>query len=547
MTAKELRNKFLKFFVSKGHAVIPSASLIPENDPTALFINSGMQPLVPYLLGEKHPKGNRLVDSQKCIRTIDIEEVGDDTHLTFFEMLGNWSLGDYFKKEAIGWSVEFLTDKKWLGIPLSRLAISVYKGDDNVSRDEESADLWKGLGVSEERVAYLGREDNWWGPAGETGPCGPDTEVFYWVPNDIDPPAKFDPSDDRWMEIWNNVFMEYNKTSGGDFEPLDQKNVDTGMGLERVLVLLNGLENVYQTDLFKDLILWLGEDTPGNRIFADHIRAAVFLIADGVRPSNNERGYVLRRLIRRAIIKRRNLEFDYLALEVISMYRDQYPNLGEKKDEILTELNEEKALFEGTLGSGLKKLKTFKDGGDLSGEDAFLLYQSYGFPLELIEEEVGYSLKDKFEKELKKHQNLSRTAAKGKFKAGLADHSEETTRLHTATHLLHRALKDILGDHVVQAGSNITKERLRFDFTHPDKLSEEEVGKVEEIVNEKIGSSLDVKRTLEGEISHYHIGEYSTEKCAGPHVSNTKELGKFKIIKEESSSRGVRRIRATLS
>ena len=594
ITSKELRQKFLDFFESKEHAIIPSASLIPENDPTALFINSGMHPLVPYLLGEKHPKGNRLSDAQKCVRTIDIDEVGDSTHLTFFEMLGNWSLGDYFKKEAIEWSFEFLTSKNCLNIPLERLAFTVYEGDENVDKDEVSADFWKGLGVPKERIAYLGREDNWWGPAGQTGPCGPDTEMFYWVPNDIEPPQVYDPSDSRWMEIWNDVFMQYFKDENGNFSELSQQNVDTGIGLERTLVVLNGLSSVYETDLFKPLIekiasLAMVKDASKEeyqravRIIADHVRSAVFIIGDerGIVPSNVDQGYILRRLIRRAVRQAKTLNIPQninitaeIAKLVIDMFQDVYPEVKKNEEKILDELEKEENKFEKTLEKGLKQMEKIVASGEtiIRAKDAFDLYQSFGFPIEIIQEEAMKRKmevdEEGFNKEFKKHQELSRKGSEAKFSGGLADHSKEAERFHSATHLLHQALRDVLGDHVEQKGSNITKDRLRFDFSHPDKMTDEEKEKVEQIVNEKITASLPVAfeemfvddaksegaiglfdHKYQGKAKVFSIGDYSKEICGGPHVKNTSEIGKggrFKIKKEESVSSGIRRIKAVL-
>jgi alanyl-tRNA synthetase len=585
MRASELRQKFLNFFESKGHKVIPSAPLIPENDPTVLFTTAGMHPLVPYLLGQPHPLGKRLTSVQKCIRTVDIEEVGDDTHLTFFEMLGNWSLGDYFKEEAIEWSFEFLT--KELGIPLERLAISVFAGDELVPRDEESAGIWEKLGVKKERIAYLGREDNWWGPAGKTGPCGPDTEMFYWCGGG-EAPEIFDPADERWVEIWNDVFMEYEKTEEGKFLPLRQKNVDTGMGLERTLAALNGKSSVFETELFLPLMELIDsfavQKKPLNselpkRIIADHIKAATFILAERLEPSNLERGYVLRRLIRRAKRQGRLLGIDKIFTPeigeaVIKIYQADYPELKKEKEFILEQLKKEEEAFSKVLTKGLKMIEKIET-PLISGKEAFDLYQSYGFPIEMTQEiakEKGIKVDvDGFHQEFKKHQELSRQAAQGRFKSGLADHSKEVIRYHTATHLLHQALREILGKEVRQMGSNITKERLRFDFSFPRKLTPEEIKKVEDLVNQKIKEKLEVKREElpltkalgEGAlaffkerypelVSVYTIYDkksgkvFSKEICAGPHVKNTSELGKFKIKKEEALGKGVRRIRAVL-
>lgn len=585
ITRQELIKKYLDFFKSKNHEIIPSASLIPSNDPTVLFTTAGMHPLVPYLSGQPHPLGKRLASVQKCIRTGDIEEIGDTTHHTFFEMLGNWSLGDYFKKESIVYSFEFLT--KELKIPINKLAVSVFKGDKNAEKDTESAKIWESLGIPKERIQFLGKEDNWWGPAGQTGPCGPDTEIFYWK-SKTKPPKNFNPEDKNWVEIWNNVFMQYNKKEDGTYIALKQKNVDTGMGVERTLAILNGLEDNYLTDTFKPIIdeieHLLGKKYKGiekiMRIIADHVKASVFIIADGITPSNSGRGYVLRRLIRRAVMwgKRCALSnfLDKIAEPVFEIYSD-YSELRNSKEKILKTVRDEEKEFNKTLERGLiifnNKIKELKE---LSGKDAFLLYQSYGFPIELVEEECknrGMKLDKKgFYDELKKHQELSRTASSGVFKSGLSDHSEKTTRLHTATHMLNEALRIILGSEVKQRGSNITPERLRFDFNFSRKLTEEEIKKVENLVNEKIQQGLEVIRKEEtlkdalksgaqGEFGHkypdkvstYTIldkseskGFFSKEICTGPHVKNTKEIGKFKIIKEESSSAGVRRIKAVL-
>ena len=538
MTSAEIREKFLKFFESKGHKIIPSASLIPENDPSVLFTTAGMHPLVPYLLGEKHPAGNRLVNIQKCIRTGDIEEVGDNTHLTFFEMLGNWSLGDYWKKESIGWSFEFLT--KELKIDLKRISISCFAGDNEVpKKDEESAEIWESLGISKDKIKFLGREDNWWGPVGETGPCGPDTEIFV-----------------DGVEIWNNVFMEYSKTVNSKYEPLKQKNVDTGMGLERTLMILNGNKNVFETDVFVSL---LKEDSRKSRIVADHIKTAVFILSEGVAPSNTGSGYVLRRLIRRAVRYGADLK---IAKKVIDIYKEAYPELEKNKERVLENLKREKEKFEKTLENGLKEFER--------GTDPFVLFTSYGFPFELTQElakEKGIKIDEqKFYEELKKHQELSRTASSGMFKGGLSDAGEETKKLHTATHLLLAALRKVLGGDIVQKGSNITTERLRFDFNWPEKLSAEQLKAVENLVNEKINEKIPVEMmelpkeeaikmvgTLSFDLSKYRdvvkvykINDFSIEFCGGPHVSNTSELGHFKIIKEESVSAGVRRIKAVL-
>lgn len=568
MKSSELRQKFLSFFERNGHSIIPSASLIPDKtDGTALFTTAGMQPLVPYLLGERHPKGKRIVDIQKCIRTGDIEEVGDDTHLTFFEMLGNWSLGDYWKKESISWSFEFLT--KELHIPIEKLAISCFIGDENAPKDLESAEIWESLGIKKERIAFLPKEDNWWGPVGDTGPCGPDTEIFYWKNNNIKAPEHFDPTDKNWVEIWNNVFMQYVKTQDGKYVVADQKNVDTGMGFERTLAILNGYENVYETDVFKPIIeLFPGHfDNRKKRIIADHAKASVFLISDGVVPSNKDQGYVLRRLLRKMIVHLREFSKDELFDPIkksIEIYKDIYP-LDEVK--ILRVVKEEADKFEKTLIAGLKAIEKITT---INGKEAFLLYETYGFPLEVLEEMREVDNREDFFTELKKHQELSRTASAGMFKGGLADHDLKTIKLHTAHHLLLAVLQEMFGKEVKQRGSNINQERLRIDFSLDRKLTDEEKNKIEALVNEKIHEGLDVARREmpkeEAEkigaemefgvkygdvVSVYFIQDkqgnvVSKEFCGGPHVNNTSELGNFKIIKEEASSQGVRRIKAIL-
>ena len=575
MTSNELREKFLNFFREKKHAVIPSASLIPENDPTVLFTTAGMHPLVPFLLGEKHPAGNRLANVQICIRTDDIDEVGDEVHHTFFEMLGNWSLGDYFKEEAIKLSFEFLTDKKWLGIRKEKLAISIFEGDQDAPRDEESGKIWLSLGVPEERIKGLPKKENWWGPAGETGPCGPDTEMFYWTGKES-APKEFDPQDKRWVEIWNDVFMEYFKNMDSRYEPLSQKNVDTGMGLERMLSSINGLADDYRTDVFWPILRELEkasgvkyeEKKKEFRIIADHVKAATFIIGDenGVEPSNLGQGYVVRRLIRRAIRYGKVLNLPKYFLisliqKVIGIYGDSYPYLKRKENDIATIVQKEEEKFEKTLEEGLKQFE--------KGLDAFELYTTYGFPLELTMElakEKGRTIDvTEFNEKFKKHQELSRTASAGMFKGGLADTGKQAVKYHTATHLLLAALRQILGPNVYQKGSNINAERLRFDFSHPQKMTQEQIKKVEDIVNQKIKEDLPViceEMSLEkakekgatgvfeekyGEkVKVYGIGEFSKEICGGPHVERTSELGEFKILKEESSSAGARRIKAVL-
>jgi alanyl-tRNA synthetase len=589
MTANELRQKYLQFFQDHQHAIIDSASLIPENDPTVLFTTAGMHPLVPYLLGQKHPAGVRLTSAQKCVRTGDIDEVGDATHLTFFEMLGNWSLGDYFKQESIDYSWEFLTDSKYLGLDPARLAFSVFEGDSDSPFDQESYDQWLSKGVAQDRIAKLAKSDNWWGPAGTTGPCGPDTEIFYWI-GDLPAPANFQDTheDKNWVEIWNNVFMAYNKNADGSYSELAQKNVDTGMGLERTLCILNNLSDPYQTDLFASAIAKIEELSAKKyddfkkefRIIVDHLRTATFIIGDerGVTPSNTDQGYIVRRLIRRAVRFGRSIGINealwtsQVAEIYINEYASSYPELTQHQAFIIENLTKEEVKFVETLERGLKEFH--KLSGNISGSSAFDLYQSYGFPIELTQElatERGVTVDlDGFNQEFNKHQDLSRTASAGKFKGGLADHSEDTTKLHTATHLLQSALRRVLGDHVFQKGSNITVERLRFDFSHPDKMTPEQIAEVESIVNDVIKQALPVtmvevsleeaKRmkalgVFESKYNEmvkvYTVGGetdyYSREICGGPHVSNTSELGSFKILKEEASSAGVRRIKAVVS
>lgn len=585
ITRTELIKKYLDFFKSKNHQEIPSASLVPENDPTVLFTTAGMHPLVPFLLGQQHPLGKRIVDVQKCIRTGDIEQVGDDTHLTFFEMLGNWSLGDYFKKEAITWSFEFIT--KELKIPLDRFAVTAFEGDKNASRDEESAKIWKDLGIKDERIAFLPKEDNWWGPAGATGPCGPDTEMFYWKDNKEKAPKVFDAKDKRWVEIWNDVLMQYVKDEKGNYVEAKQKNIDTGMGVERTLTVLGGFSSVYETSVFQPIIKEIEvlskqsnlSQNISARIIADHLKASIFIISDGVTPSNSERGYVLRRLIRRAVRHGRLLglkEFTRkVCLKVFDIYPD-YENLQNKEQEIMDEIEKEETKFNLTLEQGIKEFeKMILNKKEIDCKSAFLLYQSYGFPIEMTAElakEKGIVVDEKgFEKECNLHQELSKTASAGQFKSGLADHSEATTKLHTAAHLLNQALKEVLKDeNIKQKGSNINAERLRFDFNFPRKLEAKEIKEIEDWINDKIKSKLEVKREelkyseavkqgAHGEfgtkypeiVSVYTVLDkkgkpVSKEICTGPHIKNTSELCKFKITKEESSSSGVRRIKGIL-
>jgi len=581
MKANQLRDKYLKFFESKGHVIIPSASLIPKDDASVLFNTAGMQPLVPYLSGQKHPQGKRLTNLQKCLRTVDFENIGDNTHHTFFQMLGNWSLGDYFKEEAIRWSFEFLTGKEWLNLPLKMLAFTVYQGDKDIPMDKESSELWKSLGVAKERIAFLG-EDNFW-IAGSTGPCGPSTEMFYWT-GEGDAPKKFDPEDEKWVEIWNDVFMQFHKNEDGSLSSLKQKNVDTGMGFERTLAVLNGKKSAYETDLFLPVIKKI-EDLSGKkysdhqkemRIIADHLRASVFILGDdnGIMPSNLDRGYVLRRLIRRTVRFAKQLgvhdnSLPELAELIIKDYGDYYTELKKNKKRVLDELKKEEEKFERTIEKGLKEFEKMSS-RNITGEQAFLLFQSYGFPLEMTEE-LADEKKIKvdvegFLTEFEKHQRLSQQGAGKKFKGGLADLSPETTKLHTATHLLNEALRKVVDPEMKQRGSNITPERLRFDFSFDRKLTDEEIKKVEEEVNRVIKSGLKVERKemrkeealklgaqmefgqkYPDKVSVYFVGDYSKEFCGGPHVKNTKEIGHFKIIKEQSSSAGVRRIKAVVS
>ena len=578
-----LKEAYINYFVSKGHKRIPSAPVVPENDASVLFNTAGMQPLIPYLMGKEHPYGKRLVDYQKCVRTNDLDSVGDETHHTFFEMLGNWSLGDYFKEESIGFSFEFLT--KVLNIPIERLAVTVFEGDDKIPRDEVSAGYWKSHGISEDRIAYLGAEDNFW-IAGESGPCGGDTEIFYWRSND-EVPVKFDPKDNRWVEIWNNVFMEYYKDENGNVSELPKKNVDTGMGVERTAAILEGVNDNYLSSVWIDVIKKIEslsginyeDNKKSMRIVADHMRTAVFILGDnaGVKPSNTDRGYILRRLIRRAIRHIRYLNIDLssnwdrvLAELIIEKYSKYYGELESNKEVIFEELKKEKEKFSRTLEKGLKVFeKETANVNEINGELAFKLYDTFGFPIELtIEEASNRGLKvdvKVFDEKFKAHQELSRTASKGMFKGGLAGDSEKETRYHTATHLLNAALKVIVSPNCHQMGSNITDERMRFDFTCDHKLTDEEKQKTEELVNKWINDALDVtveempkEKAVElgaeamfierypDIVTVYSVGNVSKEICMGPHVKNSKEVGKFKIVKEEASSAGVRRIKAVI-
>jgi len=610
-TRKQLIQKYIDFFKSKNHKHIPSAPLIPANDPTVLFTTAGMHPLVPYLLGQKHPLGNRLVSVQKCIRTGDIDEVGDESHHTFFEMLGNWSLGDYFKEEAIEYSYEFLTNKKWLNIPKEKLSVTCFKGDKDAPKDTESEKIWRDLGIK--KISFLPKSENWWGPAGKTGPCGPDTEIFV-----------------NGFEIWNDVFMEYNKTESEKYIPLSQKNVDTGMGVERTISILNGLNDDYLTDCFLPIIKEIekisgkkyGQNKRSMRIIADHIKAATMIIADGVIPGNTEQSYVLRRLIRRAVRYAKELgikeSLTKLVPNILEIYQEDYPELKKNKKLILEELEKEEKRFKETLEKGLREANkifqtkipiekkkflklmnlaekseifrdTFKkkkskkpysikqanisekeiDKATIDGKEAFLLFQSFGFPIEIIielvrEENLFVDVED-YNNAMLSHQKLSQTSSAGRFKSGLSDNSEKTKKLHTATHLLNESLRKVLGPQVKQKGSNITPERLRFDFNFDRKLTDEEKNKIETLVNEKIKQALPVtseelslKEALKSgaqaefgskypdKVTVFSVGDFSKEICTGPHVSNTKEIGKFKIIKEESVAAGVRRIKGVV-
>ncbi|MDD4784961.1 MAG: alanine--tRNA ligase [Candidatus Shapirobacteria bacterium] len=567
MKASQLKDKFINFFVSKNHVEIPSASLVPQNDPTTLFISAGMHPLVPYLLGQPHPFGKRLTDIQKCVRTGDIDEVGDETHHTFFEMLGNWSLGDYFKKEAIEWSFEFLT--KHLNFDANRLSVTCFAGDENAPKDKESATLWQSLGIK--NIKFLPKKDNWWGPAGAVGPCGPDTEMF------ID-----------GVEIWNDVFMQYYKDNSGNYQTGSQINVDTGMGVERTIAILSGFSDNYLSDIWQSIIKKIEEISNKSysdnnnkkpiRIIADHIRSAVFIIADGVEPSNKEAGYVLRRLIRRAIRQGKLLGIESNFISPIAQavlnnqdnYAGIYPELNENKDKIISILEAEENKFRKTLNNGLREINKLIDRNkSVSGKEAFTLYESFGFPVEMIKEELeknNLSLNlAEFDQAKTDHQKLSQTLSAGKFKSGLADNSEIITKYHTVTHLLHASLRKILGDHVQQSGSNITSERLRFDFSHDQKLTDEQLKQVTNLVNQQIQLDLSVTvQTMpfvdaqkQGALAFfgtkypeivtvYTVGDFSKEVCTGPHVEHLGLLGTFEIQKEESAGSGKRRIYAVL-
>ena len=600
MTANELRSKYIEFFKSKNHVEISGQSLIPENDPTVLFTTAGMHPLVPYLLGEKHPAGTRLTDYQKCVRTGDIDEVGDPSHLTCFEMLGNWSLGDYFKKESIAYSYEFLTSPKWLGLDPRKISVTVFAGDENAPRDEDAATFWKENGMPEDKIAYLPAEDNWWA-AGPTGPCGPDTEIFYWVGEGLPPEGSNKGTDSKnWLEIWNNVFMQFNRVDEKTLVPLPKQNVDTGMGLERTNCILQGKTSVYLTEVFQPIIAKIeelsgykyGSDEEKDksvRIIADHSRASVFIIGDpkGVSPSNLGAGYVLRRLIRRAVRHGMKLGIDTAFLgnvadAVIENFKCAYPELEENSSKIKAELSAEEEKFRLTLKKGEAEFQKLLPNlmknpkKIISGKVAYNLYETYGYPLELTKElgeENGFTVDEEgFKEAEKKHQEASKSLDAGKAKGGLAEQSDITTKYHTATHLLQQALVQVLGDQVAQKGSNINNERMRFDFTFSRPMTKEEIAQVEQIVNDKINEDLPVTmevKTLEEAVAEgaralfvnkygesvkvYTVGKdpkndwFSKEVCGGPHVQHTAQIGKFKIEKEQSSSAGVRRIRATIS
>ena len=591
LTANHLRELYLNFFKEKEHVIIPSASLIPENDPTVLFTTAGMHPLVPYLMGETHPAGKRVADVQKCIRTGDIESVGDATHCTFFEMLGNWSFGDYFKQESIAFSYEFLTSKKYLGLDHDRLYFTVFAGDEDAPRDNESFKAWMSHGVSKDHIFFLSKEHNWWGPVGNTGPCGPDTEIFYDTKPNSNLECHPEASNGRLVEIWNNVFMQYFKNENGTFTPLKQQNVDTGMGLERVLMSLQNLESVYDTGIFDETIklletlsgkVYQSEDMRSFRIICDHIRTSTFLLGDekAITPSNTDQGYILRRIIRRMIrhLKKLGIEgnvLDRLAITIIDYYGSFYTELVEHKEFILEHLNKEEVLFGKTINQGIKEFnKLISSLGEtekiISGENAFRLFDTFGFPLEFTEElakENGYAVDVAgYEEKYKEHQEKSRLGAEAKFKGGLIDHSEETTRLHTATHILQAVLREKFGDTVHQMGSNITPERLRFDFSFDRKITPEELAEIEARANEVIAKEMPVfmkEMTYEeaqeagalglfkdkydlNNVKVYFVGDFSKECCGGPHVTNTNQIGHFKILKEEASSAGVRRIKAIL-
>jgi alanyl-tRNA synthetase len=580
MQSDEIRSRFLKFFEKRGHKIIPSASLVPENDPSVLFTTAGMHPLIPYLLGESHPMGVRLASVQKCVRTQDIDEVGDKTHDTFFEMLGNWSLGDYFKKDAIKWSYEFLTSQEeGLGLDVNRLYFTCFEGDENSTKDIESASIWESLGIQKDRIYFLGAGDNWWSP-GDNGPCGPDSEMFYDITGEMGDMSKEEfinaNDEQKVVEIWNDVFMEYEKKDGKITGKLKKQNVDTGAGLERISMVMQKTDNIFDTDLFALIVSKINEltvlkDERAKRIIADHIRTAVFMISAGIAPARTAQGYILRRLLRRAVRYADILEMEHGSLlsvadAVIEKYGSIYEEVFKKRGDITTLILDEETQFRKTLKQGLKEFE--------KGIDPFILFTTYGFPIELtleLAKEKGISIDlENFNKQMKAHVILSQTSSAGMFKGGLADAEEETKKLHTATHLMRQALEDVLGEKIVQKGSNITAERLRFDFTFSRKLTDEEKRKVEDVVNEKIKLKLPVQKIIMkkedaektgaehifggkygDEVSIYYVGEtlesaYSKEFCGGPHVNNTSELGVFKILKEEAVAQGIRRIKAVL-
>ena len=604
-TSESLREMYLNFFKEKGHKVIPSASLIPENDPTVLFTTAGMHPLVPYLLGEKHPAGTRLTDVQKCVRTGDIDDVGDERHCTFFEMLGNWSLGDYIKKEMIPWSYEFLTGENYLNIPSDKIAVTVFGGDETLPKDDEAAALWENAGVKKENIYFMPRENNWWGPAGLTGPCGTDTEMFIIRKPKCSPACNPDCNCGAFLEIWNDVFMRFNKQADGSYTELSQKNVDTGMGLERALCVLTGKSSVYETDLFEDAIQEISaltgkqydeneETTRAFRVLLDHTRTATFMIGDekGIVPSNTDQGYILRRIIRRAVRFGRKIDLPEGSLAKISAtfiekYKKVYPELEVNREKIFEELAKEETKFNKTLQQGLKEFEKCINGIErknafmsqkdpayipekaINGKQAFHLYDTYGFPVEITDEmakERGYTVDlDGYKAAFEEHQSKSKAGSEQKFACGLADHKETTTRLHTATHLLHAALKKVCSPDVNQKGSNITEESLRFDFNLPQPMTPEQIKAVEELVNEQIKADIPVvckeisleEAKAEGftglfeskygeRVKTYTIGEFSKEICGGPHAERTGELGKFRIVKEQSCGSGLRRIKAVL-
>jgi alanyl-tRNA synthetase len=594
MDINQIRKKYLEFFVSKKHQSIPSASLVPEHDPSALFITAGMHPLVPYLLGQKHPKGNRLVNYQKCIRTQDIDEVGDNWHLTFFEMMGNWSLNAYSRQEAINFAWEFITDKKWLDINKEKIWVSVYEGDSDIKRDLESFQAWAELGISEDKIFFYGRDKNWWGPVGQEGPCGPDSEIFIETSNphteEFGKICHPNCNCGRFVEIWNLVFMEYEKKISNErnkfsYLELKQKNIDTGMGLERIAAVLQNKKNVYEINSLSkifDIVCSVcadKTDIESMRIIVDHLRAATIILSDGITPSNVDQGYVLRRLIRRAIRHSKKLSINQqkelsrsVAREVIDQFKDYYPNLLKNKKFILEEIQKEENKFEKTLDLGLKQFNKIiknKINNSIAGEEVFKLYDTYGFPVEITEElakEKNFIIdKRGFCSAFLQHQKKSRQSAENKFKGGLADCSEITIKYHTATHILQEVLRRVLGKHVRQKGSNITPERLRFDFSHPQKLTSDELKEIEDKVNQiiikdykinmrkmkyfeakKLGALFIESESYPDEVNVYSIDNFSKEICGGPHIDSTGKLGKFRIIKEESSGADIRRIKAVL-